>query len=778
MKGLYLAAPHGRLVHDGSKKAIAVAKPVDIEGSRLLCSKEDGSGLCYGLVEIGPPAHCNLDTFDDQFATHQVTRSSRTKWWPQASKLLVYPILRFEAFSPPEPIEVLPGVTMNMGDVTFLNKEREALLGGLGEGGRDEKVVGTDSPLDPLPPGVSPSTAVMSSSLDPSLVIPKDYDTMLMSSPPDLKETAMPWTTDNPPSPAKNWTAEEKKKCVSAANAVLAKDGSEQDAIFACIRAAGKTKNPGGKSINPDDFAVAYDLVHGYLDAEKAGDDGDGELHVCTCPNCGAKTDLPLGEPCRENECTECGARLRGGGDETEEKSTPEEPEPVEESPTIDPTASLHDMENGDLAELKDHLETALSNVNDTHKPTVQAAIDAVAQEQESRIPLVDEDKVGKSLTDKVIQTVKNWLSSLTTRPPDVTSAITILGRKDSSDPTWFAIWPTNTYFDREGEAFTTPSLNDFVARHESKDVKGEAWVWHVPGSKFGTIHHQAIVAEHFLCQLGTFDDTVVGNAMKGFFSLYPDGHPVIAPEGWGASHGYNYKLWDRLQDGVYNWFDTVESSVLPQRYAANPFNPKLEVLMNDKQRELFDEVGKQAGVSGLADLIAQAGEEKKVALLQAEQEHKSLADATPPNGEGEKAKKPPEQVPDKDDEEEEEDESQEKKPKEKKDAEPVPDQVATIAQALEDRFQFENLSKMLEDQAATIKALQTELEATKSTLAERSDEQEVAARVAAAPQYAWFSASKAAETVLQDNDPLDQELKARQPQVSPTVSKIASKLG
>lgn len=51
----------------------------------------------------------------------------------------------------------------------------------------------------------------------------------------------MPWTKDNPPSCAKNWTDSEKEKCVTAANAAL-KEGSEQDAIFACIRAAGKSK--------------------------------------------------------------------------------------------------------------------------------------------------------------------------------------------------------------------------------------------------------------------------------------------------------------------------------------------------------------------------------------------------------------------------------------------------------------------------------------------------------------------------------------------------------
>ena len=52
----------------------------------------------------------------------------------------------------------------------------------------------------------------------------------------------MPWTVENPPRPAKNWTEEEKQKCVRAANAVLRDGGSDEQAIYACIRAAGKSK--------------------------------------------------------------------------------------------------------------------------------------------------------------------------------------------------------------------------------------------------------------------------------------------------------------------------------------------------------------------------------------------------------------------------------------------------------------------------------------------------------------------------------------------------------
>jgi len=59
----------------------------------------------------------------------------------------------------------------------------------------------------------------------------------------------MPWTVDNPPPCAENWTEDEKYRCVSAANEVLAGEGSEAEAIYACIAAAGKGKEE-GKAMN------------------------------------------------------------------------------------------------------------------------------------------------------------------------------------------------------------------------------------------------------------------------------------------------------------------------------------------------------------------------------------------------------------------------------------------------------------------------------------------------------------------------------------------------
>jgi len=52
----------------------------------------------------------------------------------------------------------------------------------------------------------------------------------------------MPWTYDDPPAVAQNWTEAEQRRCVDAANAVLEAGGTDEEAIYACIAAAGKER--------------------------------------------------------------------------------------------------------------------------------------------------------------------------------------------------------------------------------------------------------------------------------------------------------------------------------------------------------------------------------------------------------------------------------------------------------------------------------------------------------------------------------------------------------
>jgi len=54
----------------------------------------------------------------------------------------------------------------------------------------------------------------------------------------------MPWSSKNPPPPAKNWPPAAKALCVRVANGVLKKGGSDRDAVIACIGAV-KRGHPG-----------------------------------------------------------------------------------------------------------------------------------------------------------------------------------------------------------------------------------------------------------------------------------------------------------------------------------------------------------------------------------------------------------------------------------------------------------------------------------------------------------------------------------------------------
>jgi len=158
----------------------------------------------------------------------------------------------------------------------------------------------------------------------------------------------------------------------------------------------------------------------------------------------------------------------------------------------------------------------------------------------------------------------------------------------------WLLTFSTNAFEDREGEIFATKAIEEYVARHEDEDIKGEYQFWHLPGSKFGDILFQGMEGR-FLVEAGPFDDTPTGRAFKEFFSENPRGHSVVAPDGWGCSHKYEYRSKDR-EDGVYNWFDKSETTVLPLYAAANEYTAPLfikeQVQMNDRQKAALKLIG------------------------------------------------------------------------------------------------------------------------------------------------------------------------------------------
>jgi len=258
------------------------------------------------------------------------------------------------------------------------------------------------------------------------------------------------------------------------------------------------------------------------------------------------------------------------------------------------------------------------------------AAVNSLTEEYRMRIESLMQDggikeakEEAKEDTedDKVaLKQLKEWISEIKSffvgkKNLDVYQSGLTLTKGADGKP-WILLWSTNSFVDRDDEIFTTKSIDDFIERHEQEDIKGEVWFCHFPGSKFANIKMQTRVGR-FLLEAAPFDDTEMGQTFEKFFQDYPTGHPVIAPNGWGQSHGYTFMRKDRV-DGIYTAFEKYESTILPFDIAANQHNPRPmftteDNLMNEKQREAFEGV---FGKSIVEQMVAEG--ETKTAELEA----------------------------------------------------------------------------------------------------------------------------------------------------------------
>jgi len=324
------------------------------------------------------------------------------------------------------------------------------------------------------------------------------------------------------------------------------------------------------------------------VDGERQGDTGTG---FCICSKCDHIVEHERGAPCNETKCEKCDALMRGATQAEIEAAGVQAGRAVVAAVATGVDASVKEGRRvrqdkvGLLQKLKDELNEFLVSLSEF--------VGWATYNDKPKDTEPEEFNLGTLLSAAGKKALEQGSTAFAFKALDGT--------------TWWFQWTTNAFKDREGEIFTTQSISDFVDRKENQDVKGEFWFWHTPGSKFGTVRLQAIVGR-FLAQAGPFDDTAVGRAFKEFFSAHSHSHPDIAPEGWGTSHSYSYKSTDRAVDGVYNWFDIKESTVLPLRFASNPYSPMPQILqevkqMNKQQREAFAAIGGDDFVNLITDI-------------------------------------------------------------------------------------------------------------------------------------------------------------------------------
>jgi HK97 family phage prohead protease len=84
----------------------------------------------------------------------------------------------------------------------------------------------------------------------------------------------MPWTIDDPPPPARSWTESERRRCVEAANAVLDGGGTDEEAIYACINAAGKEDDDMSKTQSQAQERKAFPC---FIDIKQFSDEADDQ---------------------------------------------------------------------------------------------------------------------------------------------------------------------------------------------------------------------------------------------------------------------------------------------------------------------------------------------------------------------------------------------------------------------------------------------------------------------------------------------------------------------
>jgi hypothetical protein len=154
------------------------------------------------------------------------------------------------------------------------------------------------------------------------------------------------------------------------------------------------------------------------------------------------------------------------------------------------------------------------------------------------------------------------------------------IGQKMVNGELWHLTYSTNAFEDREGETFSTKSLERYVAAAEEKGDRGFFNLWHIRGTDFARKEWQEVIGR-FLVEAGPYLDDERGRAAAEFFKEYGGGHPELAPEGWGCSPEFRYLPEERATT-VYENIWITRTSTLPKMAAANIWTETRQLARKD----------------------------------------------------------------------------------------------------------------------------------------------------------------------------------------------------
>jgi cation transport regulator ChaB len=732
-RGLHLAPPHGELIFQGRKTAIAKARPFDVSGPWILIS----GGMAYGTMDVALPQPVSAEEFDKRFPEHRVTGNERKRWWPGVDPLYLSHITYFEGFEKPYPITVVSGMQTVVEQVEF-KAEQPPCLGDhcdevrmvleevkLAKGEKQKQVAAEQQAEDLEDLEDAASAAEGLEAYRKGETVPwEDVKERLLAS--SKEDEQMPYDPENPPEKLHGLPEKAQRIFVHTYNSCMAEHNDE-----------GKCHQMGYGAVKNAGYYQAEDGAWHEKEAEKRANDEDEDAdgckaegileqskkaapeRECVCSECGATATHEAGTPCTETPCPKCGGTMYG-------RSKPE--------------ASTAGKSIGAIPWLRQKFEGVLTELR------------ALVGNGEATVQPTDD---------------RRFVAFKTFRAKD--------GRP------WLLTWTTNAFEDKDRECFSTKSIDEFVTRHESYKKKGEFWFWHLPGAKMGDIRWQAMVGR-FLVEVGPFDDTPMGRKWAEFFSRHSTGHPSLAPDGWGTSHGYFYEVKDR-EDGVYDWFDKFETTVLPLAAASNPYTSMEVYAMNDAQKSALELIGSELGVGDLVNMVIETGEQRTKELEAQGTRFKAAAEEAPP-AEAAPVTEPAEKA---------EPVAEQETPVETKvvaePVEPVAEKaeeaaekpteegqgskaILELAQHLSASMGLDVLTKTLQDVQSTVQAVAAEQQAQAARLAKLEDiGVSPTSPLIPLPRGAFWQASKLGQ------EPSDKSVAAAQPKVPEAIIEMAKRI-
>ncbi len=559
MNYLDLPKPHGWLLWRGKKKAIANDTPLPSE-SLLVVS----DGEAYGYVTLANPIAVNVKEFERLEDEHLVRREDRKLLYPQCEKLYIHRLKDWQPFESTKQVRVENGQAEIIEDVVLTSEQAELIR-------QVERL---------------PKTLVL---LDEAVTLCDGKAIYCEGVNPDRVDKILDVTLDG----------------VKSADSLPL----YQLALVRIPRLSFQKKS--NTSIEEDDKAMPYSKV-------KRGDEW-----------CVIQTDTEEVKKCYDNE-DEANDYLAASKANVEDEGKSVKELIAEARKCYYDGSPMPVMSYGPASFAEwDELEEAQEIANDIQElnyrfsasssiifqnPEIAdkgAALSKLADEYSDRVsqvgskelevvPSVDDAKVGKRIQGKMkdklraawetIKELMDWAEPMDDEISKAFGDSSHFAIKQVNGVPWFMSYSANAFEDREGEIFSTKSLEKYVAEAEETNDKGYFNIWHI-GTKsnpsltdFARIEWQGVIGK-FLVEAGPFLDNAKGQAALAFFSEYPESHPEIAPEGWGSSVEYKYLKSER-ETKVYKNIWKTRTSALPRKVAANTWTKGTIMALSPEQTQ------------------------------------------------------------------------------------------------------------------------------------------------------------------------------------------------